>query len=34
MVAVFDAAGGLSCSDRLEKPHCDRIQIAIANITT
>jgi len=34
MVAALDAAGGLSCSVRLEKPLCDRIQIAIANITT
>ena len=34
MVAALDAAGGLSCSVRLEKPLCDRIHIAIANITT
>ena len=27
-------AGGLSCSDRLEVPVCDKIQIASANITT
>ena len=35
MWPTFDpSAGGASCSDRLDKPVCDTIQIASANITT